>query len=174
MSRTAFLLLLAVACSRPPGDGTGAASSGAAPPPASAASASAAPASSGTPGATTWTGTYKSVAGTLTVPPVLKHVHWAGQETGAGIGDGAISFTIDSGTGRVDGSLDGPLGPALVAGYASGATVTANISRKDPTDHAFAGTLVGTIAGDHIDGTANLSLATAGAVRTATFTLAKH
>jgi hypothetical protein len=169
-----LLLLFAVACSRQHDDGTATASSGSAAPPASAASATAATSSSAKPAATAWTGTYKSVAGTLTVPPALKNVHWAGQETAAGIGDGAISFTIDPGTGRVDGSLDGPLGPAVVAGYASGATVTANIARKEPTDQGFIGTLVGTIAGDHLEGTASLSLTTAGAVRTATFTLTRH
>jgi hypothetical protein len=171
------LLLIAAGCSK-----TGDATTGPAGADASAAASVAAPPASGAPSAsasaqahaTAWSGTYKSVTGGLTIPPALKNVHWAGKETSEGLGEGALSLTIDSGTGRVDGTLDGPLGPAVVDGYASATAVTANILRKDPSDHGFTGTLVGTIRGDTLEGTASLAQANAGAVRSATFTLTRH
>ena len=49
--------------------------------------------------------------------------------------------------------------------------VTATIARTDPSDRGFTGTLVGLIGADHVDGTMNVSLAEADAIRTATFAL---
>jgi hypothetical protein len=117
-----------------------------------------------------WRGTYKSVASTLYVPPELK-VSWKASETTSGIGDGTISMTVDPGTGRVRGELVGPLGPASLAGLTVDGKLTATIARKDPADHGFAGTMVGTLGPDKGDGTMNVSLAEGGAIRYATFVL---
>jgi len=117
-----------------------------------------------------WQGTYKSVASTLYVPPELK-VTWKPSETSAGIGEGTISLRVDPGDGRVRGELDGPLGPAELTGLAADGRLTATIARKDPRDHGFAGTMVGTLGADRGEGTMNVSLSQGGAIRSASFVL---
>jgi len=175
MTRPAGLLLLAgvLACDKPSGD--------AAQPPASAsvsvassAAMAAASANSGprSPAAThSWQGTYKSAASTLTVPPDWKKTHWSDTQTTAGIGDGALALMIDAATGHVSGTVDGPLGPATVDGMVTDGKLAATLRRKDPTDQGFTGTVLGSIAGEHLEGTMNVSLGLASALRTATFTL---
>jgi hypothetical protein len=117
-----------------------------------------------------WRGTYKSLAGTLYLPPELK-VSWKPVETTAGIGEGTLSMTIDPVTGRVRGLLEGVLGPAAFTGLSADGKLTATIVRKDPGDHGFAGTLAGTIGADKAEGTMTLSPAEGGAIRSATFAL---
>ncbi|MGO9839100.1 MAG: hypothetical protein ACLP1X_33370 [Polyangiaceae bacterium] len=134
----------------------------ASPTPASAATGNSSPVA--------WRGTYKSVSNTLYVPPELK-VSWKPSETTSGIGEGTISMTVDPSTGRVRGELAGPLGPASLVGLTLDGKLTASISRKDPTDHGFAGTMIGTLGPDKGDGTMNVSLAEGGALRSATFVL---
>jgi hypothetical protein len=121
--------------------------------------------------ATGWHGTYKSTAGDVYVPPDWKNVHWTVKESTAGIGEGAIAFTVDGATGRAVGTLEGPLGPATIEGFVANGKLTATIARKDSTDQGFTGTLVG-VLGERCEGTMNLSPAEANAVRTVTFALA--
>jgi hypothetical protein len=118
-----------------------------------------------------WSGSYKSTASGLYVPADWKTVHWNVKESSAGIGEGPIALAVDSTTGRVLGTIEGPLGPAAIAGLISDGKVTATIARTDPSDRGFTGTLVGLIGADHVDGTMNVSLAEADAIRTATFAL---
>jgi hypothetical protein len=174
---TAALLLLSgvTACDKPSADTTPApASTSATTPVASSsaratASASSAPVS---PAATqSWRGTYKSAASTLTVPPDWKKTHWSDTQTTAGIGDGALALSIDGASGHVSGTVDGPLGPATVDGVVTEGTLAATLRRKDPSDQGFTGTLLGSVASDHVEGTMNVSLGLASALRTATFTL---
>jgi hypothetical protein len=122
-------------------------------------------------GAIRWHGSYKSASGELYIPPDWKNVRWNVKESAAGLGDGAMSVSIDSASGRALGSLDGPLGPAVIDGFVSEGKLTATIARKDPADLGFTGTLVGVMQGDHSEGTMNVSLADANAIRRATFTL---
>ena len=82
-------------------------------------------------------------------------------------------LSIDSSNGRVLGSLEGPLGPAMIDGLVWDGKVTATVTRKEPGDKGFIGTLVGSINGDHAQGTMSLSLAEASAVRQATFALSR-
>jgi hypothetical protein len=124
--------------------------------------------------ATAWTGSYKSAPGGLYIPPDWKNVRFVVKDTEAGLGEGALSFRVDPpssgvGGGRVLGTLDGPLGPATIDGRAQDGKVTATIFRKDPTDQGFAGTLIGAMAGDRGEGTLNVSLGDANAIRRATF-----
>jgi hypothetical protein len=126
-----------------------------------------------TPAATAvWRGSYTSAPGTMYVPPTWKNLQWKGAETSAGIGEGAMTLAIDPASGRVAGTLEGPLGPATVDGLAGDGKVTASVRRRDPGDHGFTGTLVGSVASAHATGNMNLSLAEASAIRTATFELA--
>jgi hypothetical protein len=116
-----------------------------------------------------FSGGYKSAPSTLYVPPEWK-VRWRPEETDSGTGEGQLTLVLEPG-GRVHGTVEGPLGPAVVEGYAKEGTVTAKVSRKDPADHGFSGTLAATLSTGKVEGTMSLSLAAGGALRSATFTL---
>jgi hypothetical protein len=58
-----------------------------------------------------------------------------------------------------------------VDGVVTEGTLAATLRRKDPSDQGFTGTLLGSVASDHVEGTMNVSLGLASALRTATFTL---
>jgi len=177
MTRLAAFVLLATlaGCSKPSADATLAPASASAPAASSAAPSAAASASARPPAATasrSWRGTYKSAAATMNVPPDWKKVHWSDPQNTEGIGDGALTLAVDGATGHVTGTLDGPLGPATLDGVVSDGQLSATVRRKDPNDKGFTGTALGTVGGDHVEGTMNVSLGLASAVRTATFTLA--
>jgi hypothetical protein len=169
---------MAACDARSGGAPAGSASAPAVAPASAAASASSAPqatatASSAPAGATrSWRGTYKSVAAALAVPSDKNKVHWSDSQTSAGVGEGALTLTVDGASGHVSGSLEGALGPATVEGAVADGKLTASLRRKDPTDQGFTGTVLGTVSGDHLEGTMNLSLGLATTLRTATFTLA--
>lgn len=118
-----------------------------------------------------WTGTYKSAAGTLYIPSDWKNVRWSGTDSPAGLGEGTMTLQIDAATGRVLGTVEGPLGPAVVDGVVRDGKLTASILRKVPSDRGFSGTLLGSLERDAAEGSMNLSSAEANAVRSATFTL---
>ncbi len=120
------------------------------------------------PALSSWKGSYKSVAAGIALP---KSVSWKVPESSLGLGDGAIALTIDSADGRVIGTVDGPLGPATLDGMESGGRLTANLSRQDPGDHGFIGTLAGDVIDGGAEGTMNVALAEVSAVRSATFHL---
>lgn len=121
-----------------------------------------------------WHGSYKSTPGELYIPPDWKTVHWNVKDSTAGLGEGAMTVLVDSTGGRAIGSLDGALGPCLIDGFFSEGKLTATVVRRDPSDQGFTGTLVGSIAGDHAEGTMNLAQAEANAVRKATFELSRN
>jgi hypothetical protein len=141
------------------------ASSSAAP----SASAAAPSASAGV--SSSWKGTYKSAAATLTVGADWKKVHWSDTQSTDGVGDGTLTLAVDGATGHATGTVDGPLGPATIDGVVAEGKLSAAVRRKDPSDHGFTGTLLGSVTGDHAEGTMNVSLGTANALRTATFVL---
>ena len=118
-----------------------------------------------------WRGSYESVPGTLYIAPQLKGVKWVVPETDAGLGAGTITLAVDRGTGRIRGTVEGPLGPATVDGYADGPTLSATVARKDPTDRGFTGTLAARQDDAGVSGTLNVALAEVSAVRTAAFHL---
>jgi hypothetical protein len=131
------------------------------------AAAPAPPASAAGPSA--WKGGYKSVPGTIVLP---KDVKWKIPETTEGVGEGTIALTVDRATRRVQGKVDGALGPATIDGMAVDGKITATVSREDPTDHGFTGTLSGEMGDAGTSGTMNVALADVSAVRNATFELA--
>ena len=118
-----------------------------------------------------WKGSYKSIAGTITIPASLKAGSWTNAETTVALGDGTLTLVLDPATSRVSGGVEGPLGPASVAGFFADGKVTATIRRNDPADQGFSGTLEATSTGAGLEGTMNGALGQASAVRTATFTL---
>lgn len=118
-----------------------------------------------------WHGSYDSVAGTLYIAPQLKGVKWVVPDTDAGLGTGAITLSVERSTGRIRGEVEGPLGPALIDGYAEGPTMSATMARKDPTDRGFTGTLEAQQDDAGVSGTLHVALAEVSAVRTATFHL---
>lgn len=121
-----------------------------------------------TPAISSWQGSYTSVAGGIALP---KDVKWKIPESPGGLGDGKIALTVDSASGRVLGTVDGPLGPATLDGLASDGRLTATVARQDPGDHGFIGTLAGDVIDGGAHGTMNLALAEVSAVRSATFHL---
>jgi|SRR5579859_7770466 len=168
------------ASSSAPGAASGAAGSprgssgaAAAAPGGAAGASGGAPAQGGAAGVSrAWRGAYKSAAATLTLADKYKKTKWTDPQSTAGIGEGTMAVAIDGATGRVTGSLEGPLGPATLDGALVDGTLSATVGRKDPTDRGFRGTLVATVTGDHLDGTMSLAPGQAGVVRTATFSLA--
>jgi hypothetical protein len=117
-----------------------------------------------------WHGSYKSQSGTLYVPADWKGVRWNVPESSAGLGDGTIRLTLEP-DGRIRGTLEGPLGPAVVAGLAVEGALTASIRPQNPTDRGFGGTLTGKVVDGHVEGTIHVSPGVADAVRVATFML---
>jgi hypothetical protein len=170
MRRTWFIaaVLFASACAR------GSAGEGPPASPSASGSETAAPPMKSPPptvaaaGPTGWKGSYKSVAGTIVLP---KDVKWKVPDTSAGVGEGTIVLTVDRSTHRVQGKVDGVLGPAIVDGVSVDGKITATVSRQDPADQGFTGTLSGEIAAAGTSGTMNVALADVSAVRSATFEL---
>lgn len=162
-------VVLASACAKgSAGDGTHgspilSASESAAPPATSLSSAA------GTTGPTEWKGSYKSAAGTIVLP---KDVKWKVPEIAAGVGEGTIVLTVDRSTRRVQGKIDGVLGPAIIDGLAQDGKITATVARQNPADQGFTGVLSGDMADAGTSGTINVALADVSAVRNATFVLA--
>lgn len=136
------------------------------------AAASGAAAPKGAP--RSWSGSYEATAGTLTVPDgkEWEGVKFRGEKSEVGLGKGELHLEIDS-RGTVTGTLEGPLGPAVISGTLDGDTLTARIDRKSPADLGFYGTLSGKTTGDALEGTMHLSQGEARVIREATFTL-KH
>jgi hypothetical protein len=117
-----------------------------------------------------WHGSYKSQSGTLYVPADWKGVHWNVAESSAGIGDGTIRLILEP-AGRIHGTMEGPLGPAVVAGFAADGGLTAIVRPENPADRGFGGTLMASVVDGRLEGTIRVSPATADAVRVATFVL---
>jgi hypothetical protein len=166
---------LAGACAKgSTGDGAPTSASGPAAPSAVPSASPSSPAAGRAPpaaptGLEEWKGAYKSVPGTIVLP---RDVKWKIPNTTAGIGEGTIALTVDRATGRVRGKVDGVLGPAAIDGVAADGKIAANVSRDDPTDHGFTGTLSGDLGDAGTQGTMNVALADVSAVRNATFALA--
>ena len=165
-----MLVALACACGKSRGDVTVEA------PRASSSSASSVSAPMASPVAAPratprWRGTYTSSAGALYIPPDWKDVRWKVKETSAGIGEGAIAIQVDPSSGRITGTLEGPLGPAAIDGLGSDGGLSASIARINPADEGFTGTIVASIVNDRVEGTMHVSLGDANAIRTATFTM---
>lgn len=171
IATAAALALACAACDGPHGQGAAEATVEASAAP-SIDAAAAARAGATAQAVAAWRGSYTSAAGALYIPADWKDVHWKVKESDTGIGAGAITMRVDPASGRVVGSLEGPLGPAVFDGLVADGKLTAKIARADPSDEGFMGTMLGSLANGRAEGTMNVSLALAGAIRTATFTMA--
>lgn len=124
--------------------------------------------------AITWTGAYKSTAGTIYVPSGAEWsgTKWRGDESPDGLGDGTLTLTVDPKSGNVTGVLDGPIAAIVYGSFAAG-QLTATIAPKS-TDAGFSGTLLGNVTGDKLDGTMHVSSSSdAHVIRAITFSLGK-
>jgi len=148
---------------------TGKVSAGSPPVPPSSGSAAGAVAPGGPVG---WTGSYESAAGTLYVPEgkEWEGVKFRGEKSEVGLGTGAMTIEVDPKNG-ITGTLDGPLGPAVVSGLSSVEAVAIRVDRKDPKDNGFVGTGLAKVNGGVIEGTMKLSQGDARVIREAKFTL---
>jgi|HubBroStandDraft_1064217.scaffolds.fasta_scaffold11040_3 hypothetical protein len=117
-----------------------------------------------------WRGDYKSERGTLYIPADWKSVHWNVAESSRGLGDGTIRLTVDP-AGRIQGVVEGPLGPAVIAGFAADGGLTATVRPEHSEDGGFAGTLIGKVVDGRVEGSMHVSPALADTVRIATFVL---
>jgi hypothetical protein len=182
VNRISIVLFVAALCAcenkstSPPAPSASAATASAAPSAiAPAASASAAPSASAQASEkSAWSGTYKSALGTVTLPvgKTYEGASWKNDDGAAGVGEGTISIDVDD-AGIVSGSGQGVLGAFVIDGVVKDGQLSAKITRKDPSDRGFTGTVVGKVAGDRIEGTMSLALPEASGVRKATFSLAK-
>jgi hypothetical protein len=168
------LTLLAGGCGRASQEGT------AGPTPSVVGSASTSPVTSAAPSASVaaasgppqaWHGKYTTTAGSLVVPKDWAKTHWSSSDTTAGVGDGSMQLTVDPGSHRVSGTLDGAIGAAVVEGVVGSDGLTASVRRKEPTDKGLAGTLVATVSADKVTGTLTLTTGDGAMLRTGTFTL---
>ena len=126
--------------------------------------------------AITWTGPYKSNAGTMYVPDggEWSGTKWRGDVSPDGLGDGTLTLTVDPKSGNVTGVIDGPIGPGILYGSFAAGQLTANLARKEATDSGFTGTLIGNITGEKLEGAMHVSSSLdAHVIRSITFSLGK-
>lgn len=174
MRRLLLSLALLASCSKPAGPSATAAPTASSSASGPAASSSAPAAAAEPRGPVSYAGTYSSTQGSLHVPDggEWSGVKWRGDEAGVGLGDGRLSLTIDPGTGRAEGTADGPIGPAVLSGILRDGILSFTVSRKK-IDDGLTGAARGVLAGEKVTGTMNLSLATGNVLREATFSLSK-
>jgi hypothetical protein len=165
VSRVTWLLLSLVSCKQ---------DQGTAPAATESALASAVPSvtvDAGTAiGPRTYGGAYTATPGTLFVPDAApwEHVKFRGDDAGA-LGEGTLTFSIDRDSGVVSGDLQGPLGPAMLSGLATGEALSFNVAPREQTEMAFSGTGMGTVDGGLASGEIQVSSWRANVLRTATF-----
>lgn len=119
-------------------------------------------------------GTYSAKASPIYMPEGKEwsYYKWRGDDAGTALGDGTMSLHID-GDGRVSGTLDGPLGPAVVSGTATPEGISATVRLDLDADKGWTGTLTATRKGDAAEGTIQMSSPLANVARAAEFSLKK-
>jgi hypothetical protein len=178
-SFTVALALASFACKKSDPEGPapqGSSSTAPSSAPSAAAASSASASEAGAPSANA-AGTASSFSGKYTTEAVTaiavpEGTKWKGEEGTEGTGEGTLTLA-SAADGRVTGTVEGPLGPALVEGLLEGDSLTATFRRKDPTDGGFYGTILGKVTGDKVEGSIAASRANAGLVRTGKLTLSK-
>jgi hypothetical protein len=156
-----------VASTAPKPATTGATASGS----ATATGGSAAAAAEGV----TYTGEYKSAAGTLYVPETegFKGFKYRGDKTEDGLGAGTLTLKTGP-NGTVEGEGDGALGKLSLKGLLKDGMLTANVRRAQAGEDGYTGVLLAEEKDGAFVGTMKLSLAKAGNVlREATVSLKK-
>jgi hypothetical protein len=85
-----------------------------------------------------------------------------------------LTLTVDRLGGSVHGVASGPIGDAVLLGTRAGDAITASVSRRDPLDRGFTGTLRLNLSGERLFGTMRLSVSDARLVREASVTLSRE
>jgi hypothetical protein len=173
-----FGLSLLVGCSKASDSDRDTASTASAPLSSAQAATSASavpPTAPAAPTVAIWTGTYTSAPGSMYVYDggEWKGVHFRGDDASDGLGDGALSVTVDPKTHLVRGTGTGVLGEVVISGAVTDKEMTFSILRKDTTDRGLTGTGVGTVNGSAVSGSMKLSRGDAHIIREVKFTLAK-
>lgn len=159
-------LVAVVACDKPKADPGPVASAGSA-----VASASAAPKVK----SNDWKGTYTSERASYYLPDAAEYggVKFRGDDAGDALGEGTLSLKVDA-DGLVTGEGAGALGAFVLHGVLRGDDLSFTVARQDPSDLGVTGTGTGTLAGDAIEGTLNLSAYRAQIIREAKFKLSRQ
>ena len=165
--RHVFLVAMLASCKDPPATPDAASVSV----PVSASASASAPAS----GPATYAGTYNAERGTLYIPDAAawNGVNLRPDDAGA-TGEGAISLTIDPDGGALTGTLEGPLGPATLNGFAQETGITFQVAPKEKTDLAFRGTGTASLDAGVVSGEMHVSSWRANVLRDATFSVKKR
>jgi len=146
-------------------------------PAASASVASAAPSASAAPKVKSndWKGTYTSERATYSLPDGGEYsgVKFRGDDAGDALGEGTLSLTVDA-NGIVTGEGAGALGGVVLRGVLRGDDLSFAVARKDPADLGVTGTGTGTVVGDAVEGTLQLSAYRAQIIREAKFKLSRQ
>jgi hypothetical protein len=120
----------------------------------------------------TFGGTYTSVA-TDGLDAGWTPVNFRGEDASTGLGSGKVELVVDFATNRVTGTVDGPVGPAVISGFYDSKTGDLNgtVQRKEPGDDGLSGSLLAKIPAsrDAVTGKLQLSSGRANVLRVATF-----
>jgi len=121
------------------------------------------------PGPAHFSGSYVASPGTLFVPDAeaWSGVKFRGEDAGA-LGEGSLSFTLEADGGALAGELEGPLGPATLAGSAAEGSLSFHVTPRDG-DLAFSGTGTGSLDGGSAEGEIHVSSWRGNVLRQATF-----
>ncbi|HEX7602800.1 MAG TPA: hypothetical protein VF316_14390, partial [Polyangiaceae bacterium] len=122
-----------------------------------------------------WKGTYTAERASYYLPDSgeYKGVKFRGDDAGDALGEGTLSLKVDA-DGIVTGEGAGALGAVLLHGVLRGDDLTFTVSRKDPADLGVTGTGLGTVTGDAVEGTMQLSAYRAQIIREAKFKLSRQ
>ncbi len=137
--------------------------------PGSAAPGSAAPQaptlpseSKGAPLEGTWEGPYQAERASPTLAPTVKDRAWARDDGKRASGQGLLRIVVGR-DGEVGGSVEGPLGPADLVGFAEETRLVATVVPRGET--SFAGLVEATVRGDALEVVLRASDGTAETVR---------
>ena len=80
----------------------------------------------------------------------MKHRAWSKDDGKRASGEGALRIVVGP-TGEVTGSVEGPLGPADLAGTADAKHLLASFTPRSAEPTSFAGSVEGTLEGDALE-----------------------
>jgi hypothetical protein len=119
----------------------------------------------------TWTGTYEAAKHHIDLPAKIGGLpEWAADEGARGTGKGSVRLTPDS-TGAATGSVEGPLGPAVLEGAFDGDVLALRFYPKNAERSGFSGVLIARRDGERLTGSLDAATTDGRVARTAQITL---